>query len=111
MIVSLAAIQQQAFGKILKEELFANPSLSSAKISPDGDSVAYVGADEKGISNLFITTKNGPDKSHEQLIFFTTPEIIQFFWSGDSKKISTIRQIFELYKNLLCLHQSIDGIF
>ena len=91
VIMSFGVIQQQVFGGVLKEELFANPSLISVKISPDGSTIAYVGADEKGISNVFISTKDGSSASREQISFFTTPEIIQFFWSGDSKRILLLK--------------------
>lgn len=87
----LGTIQQQVFGEVLKEKLFANPSLISAKISPDGSTIAYIGADEKGISNVFISTKNGSTASREQISSFTTPEIIQFFWSGDSKRVLLLK--------------------
>ncbi|HSX04544.1 MAG TPA: prolyl oligopeptidase family serine peptidase [Rhabdochlamydiaceae bacterium] len=91
VMMFFATIEQQVFGDVSKEELFANPSLISAKISPDGNQIAYVGADEKGISNLFVSTKEGSTASRKQLSFFTTPEIIQFFWSGDSKRVLLLK--------------------
>lgn len=91
VIISLGAVQQHVFGEILKEELFANPSVISAKISPDGSSIAYVGADVRGISNVFISTTDDTFASREQISFFTTPEIIQFFWSGDSKRVLLLK--------------------
>lgn len=94
VLISLGScgIAQQVFGAVLKEELFANPALISAKISPDGSTIAFVGADEKGISNLFISTKDDCATSRKQLSFFTTPEIIQFFWSGDSKRVLLLKE-------------------
>lgn len=89
--MSLGTIQQQVMGEVLKEELFAKPLLISAKISPDGSTIAYVGADEKGISNLFISSRDGSPASREQISFYTTPEIIQFFWSGDSKRVLLLK--------------------
>lgn len=83
-------VQQQVFGEVSKEELFAKPSLISAKISPDGTTIAYVGADEKGMSNVFVSTKNGL-ANREQISFFDTPDIIQFFWSGDSKRVLLLK--------------------
>lgn len=90
-MMSLGTIQQQVFGEILKEELFANPFLISAKISPDGNTIAYVGADENGISNVFISSKDSSSANRTQISFFTTPEIIQFFWSGDSKRVLLLK--------------------
>ncbi|HEX2580220.1 MAG TPA: prolyl oligopeptidase family serine peptidase [Rhabdochlamydiaceae bacterium] len=88
VIMSISALQQ-IYGEVSKEKLFANPSLISAKISPDGSTIAYVGADEKNISNVFIL--DGPAASRTQLTFFTTPEIIQFFWSSDSKRVLLLK--------------------
>lgn len=92
VIMSLVTIQQQVFGDVLKEELFANPFLISAKISPDGNTIAYVGADENGISNVFISSQDASSANRTQISFFTTPEIIQFFWSGDSKRVLLLKE-------------------
>ncbi len=89
--MSLGTLQQQVFGEVLKEELFANPLLISAKISPNGNAIAYVGADANGVSNVFISPKDGSSTNRTQISFFTTPEIIQFFWSGDSKRILLLK--------------------
>jgi Tol biopolymer transport system component len=74
IIMSFTVAQQHVSGKVLKEELFANPLLISAKISPDGNTIAYVGADEKGISNVFISSRDDSTASREQISFFTTSE-------------------------------------
>jgi dipeptidyl aminopeptidase/acylaminoacyl peptidase len=94
------------FADTSKEVLFGNPSFISAKVSPDGNTIAYVGADEAGISNVFIyptptktdssVTSGISRKDHalskgEQISFFQSPEIIQFFWSGDSKKVLLLK--------------------
>lgn len=91
VIMSFGMLQQQIFGEVLKEELFSNPSLISAKISPDGRTIAYVGADAMGISNVFISPKESSSDSREQITFFNTPEIIQFFWSGDSNRVLLLK--------------------
>jgi dipeptidyl aminopeptidase/acylaminoacyl peptidase len=92
IIMSFTVAQQHVSGKVLKEELFANPLLISAKISPDGNTIAYVGADEKGISNVFISSRDDSTASREQISFFTTPEIIQFFWSSDSRRVLLLKE-------------------
>jgi dipeptidyl aminopeptidase/acylaminoacyl peptidase len=69
--------------ELSKEALFCTPSLISAKISPDGNTIAYVGADEAGIANVFISRKG----EVTQITFFKTPEIIQFFWASNSNKV------------------------
>ena len=83
----LAGVHEQVSSEILKEQLFASPLLISAKISPDGSTIAYVGADEAGISNVFI----GSMADRVQITFFKTPEIIQFFWSGDSQRVLLLK--------------------
>lgn len=90
VIMSFGTLQQ-VLGDVLKEELFANPLLISAKISPDGNTIAYVGADENGISNVFICPRDGSYTNRTQISFFTTPEIIQFFWSGNSKRVLLLK--------------------
>src|SRR5271154_63148 len=90
-MLSFTTVQEPVFGKVLKEELFANPLLISAKISPDGNTIAYVGADERGISNVFISSRDDSTASREQISFFTTPEIIQFFWSSDSQRVLLLK--------------------
>lgn len=102
LIASFITIQRPAFSKWVKEELFAPSSLISAKISPDGNSIAYIGADEGGICNLFIGSKEKLLTSHEQISFFNTPDIIQFFWSGDSKRVLLLKD--EDGKGKLHLH-------
>ncbi len=83
-VFSLGLLQGSAFGDLSKEKLFSNPALISAKVSPDGRTIAYVGADDSGISNLFIG-------EGESLTSFTTPEITQFFWSSDSEQVLLLR--------------------
>lgn len=91
VVMSFFMMQNQAFGELSKEKLFAHPTLISAKVSPDGNTICLVGADEKGISNVFISKIDAPLEKREQITFFTTPEIIQFFWSGDSKKVLLLK--------------------
>jgi dipeptidyl aminopeptidase/acylaminoacyl peptidase len=91
VLMSFATIQKNLADENLKEELFATPALISAKISPDGKTIAYVGADSSGISNLFITSSDEAFSNKVQTTFFTSPEIIQFFWSGDSRRVLLLR--------------------
>ena len=79
-----------ACAEITKEKLCRTSDFISAKISPDGMLIAKVGADESGIANVTIMPVKG-DSSFEQITFFKTPEIIQIFWSGDSKKILLLK--------------------
>jgi dipeptidyl aminopeptidase/acylaminoacyl peptidase len=74
----------------LREHLFSNPSLMSAKISPDKSTLAIVGADSADVPNVYLAPKDDLDKK-TQVTFFSEPEIIQFFWSGDSKRILLLK--------------------
>lgn len=78
------------YAEVTKEMLSRTPDFISAKISPNGKLIAKVGADELGIANVAIMPVKG-DSSLKQLTFFKTPEIIQFFWSGDSKKVLLLK--------------------
>jgi len=90
---------------VLKEDLFEPPFLISAKISPDGKWIAYVGSENGGVPNIFVGVKEGSRVSGEQVSFFMTPGIIQFFWSSDSKRVLVTKD--EQGKGKLNLH-SID---
>lgn len=68
---------------ITKENLFRTPDFISAKISPDGKLIAVIGADESGIANLSV--------GNQKISNFKTPEIIQFFWAADSKKVLLLK--------------------
>lgn len=70
-----------------KEDLFGTPPCISAKVSPDSKVVAYVGADEKGVANVFVIE----DEETRQISFFETPDIIQFYWSPDSSKVLLLK--------------------
>ncbi|MBS0630183.1 MAG: S9 family peptidase [Verrucomicrobia bacterium] len=78
------------YAEINKEMLFRTPDFISAKISPNGKLIAKVGADELGVANVAIMPVMG-DSSSKQLTFFKTPEIVQFFWSADSKKVLLLK--------------------
>jgi len=82
----------QALAEITKEELFQTPFLISAKISPDGQTIAQVGADKKGIPNVFLTSKGKEASERMQLSFFKSPEIIQFFWAAHSDKVLVLKE-------------------
>src|ERR1700733_7104627 len=91
VMMSLLIPRGQLHSEVLKEDLFRTPAFVSAKVSPDGNTIAYVGADEAGILNAFTTSRNNPLSQCEQISFFKTPEIIQFFWSANSDKILLLK--------------------
>jgi len=76
-------------GEFSKDLLFCTPTCVSAKISPNSKTIAYVGADESGIPNVFIRAPEEIETT--QISFFTTPEIIQFFWAPDSSKVLLLK--------------------
>lgn len=85
LAVGMSFLGECVFADVSKEELFRASSFISAKISPDGNVIAYVGADEKGIPNVFVKERKGSD--WKQATFLKSPEIIQFFWSARSDKV------------------------
>jgi len=89
--MSLLATPERVFAKSLKEELFRTPSFISAKISPDGNTIAYVGADKTGVPNVYLVPRRDPFSERNQITFFQNPAIIQFFWSSDSKKMLLLK--------------------
>lgn len=91
VMMSLLTPREHLFSEISKENLFRTSSFISAKISPDGNTIAYVGGDEAGILNVFTTSRDNPLSQRNQISFFKTPEIIQFFWSAHSDKILLLK--------------------
>ena len=89
--MSFAMMHDSVFAEISKEELFRTPDLISAKISPDGNTIAYIGADASGFSNVFIRQRVDKFSTSSQISFFANAEIIQFFWSGDSDKVLLLK--------------------
>ena len=83
--------QGHLFAELSKEALFATPSFISAKVSPDGNRIAYVGADESGIPNVLVGKRGKALSEYEQISFFDTPDIIRFFWSAKSDKVLVLR--------------------
>lgn len=71
-----------------KESLFSTPECISMKVSPDGAWTALIGSDQRGIPNVFIIDREG---KRTQCSFFDTPEIIQFYWSPDSRQVLLIK--------------------
>ncbi|MDX8431118.1 MAG: DUF2920 family protein [Candidatus Algichlamydia australiensis] len=90
------------FTDIAKEELCRTPDFISAKISPDGKLIAKIGADEFGIPNVTVSPIDEAGAASPCLSSFKTPEIIQFFWSADSKKVLLLKD--EEGKGQLHLH-------
>ncbi|MCH9633474.1 MAG: Dipeptidyl aminopeptidase BIII [Chlamydiae bacterium] len=82
---------KNAYADITKEKLCRAPEFISAKISPDGKLLAKVGANEAGIANVVVLPVTGDSTSFTRLSSFTTPEIVQFFWSADSKKVLLLK--------------------
>jgi hypothetical protein len=76
--------------EVSKENLFCTSSFISAKVSPNGNVIACVGADAAGVSNVFITSQG--DAERTQITFFKSPEIIQFFWSANSDKVLLLKE-------------------
>ncbi len=89
-MMALLGLSQLA-AEISKEQLFCTPKLISAKVSPDGQKIALVGADEAGIPNVYLIPVDGQFSERVQISFFKSPDIIQFFWSPDSSKVLLLK--------------------
>lgn len=89
MVMSLLIVQESGFAEVTKEDLFRTSSFISAKINPDGKSIAYVGADDKGVPNLFIALSDAAER--QQMTFFESPNIIQFYWSAKGDKVLLLK--------------------
>lgn len=72
---------------ISREDLFRKPSCMAIKISPDARQLAYVGASEDGTMNIYLSNNDLSLEGANQATQFTEPEIKNFYWSPDSKKI------------------------
>lgn len=73
--------------ELTKEDLCQTPTLVSAKVSPDGKKIACVGADEKGIANLFIYDSLDNLEQKKWLSHFKESNIIQFYWGPNSDEV------------------------
>lgn len=80
-----------ALAGVTKEKLCLTPDFISAKISPDGNLIAKVGADASGIANVTIFSTDGDLTNFQKISFFKTPDIIQFFWSADSQHVLVLK--------------------
>ncbi len=75
---------------IPREQLFQLPSCIAIKISPDGQRLAYVGADEEGIMNLFVSP-NLSLEGAQNLTHFKDPKIRVFHWTPKGDKILLLK--------------------
>ncbi len=89
VVMSFLTMQKSLLADVSKESLFRTSSFISARISPDGNTIAYVGADQEGIPNVFVMPRDL--LSRTQITFFESPDIIQFFWSANSDKILLLK--------------------
>lgn len=89
LFLVMTMVAEACFAGIAKEELCCTSSFLSAKISPNGEWIAQVGADPKGISNVSVYSVK--EMAPFWLSSYQTPEIIQFFWSADSKIVLTLK--------------------
>ena len=88
--MKLSVYEPNEMKQLSKESLFRIPDIVSAKVSPNGQYIAFVGGDGASASNVTIS----PVKSQFlpfQLTSFDAPEIVQFFWSGDSRNILVLK--------------------
>ncbi len=92
VMMSFLMASENVFAEISKENLFRTSCFISAKVSPDGKTIAYVGADEGGIPNVFVMSRDDVQSQRDQMTFFKSPDVIQFFWSANSDKIVLLKE-------------------
>src|SRR5438094_1426016 len=74
---------------IPRELLFGNPEKSSPQLSPDGQQLAYLAPDERGVMNVWVRSLAGGD---DQLVTADKKRGIRMFlWQGDSRHILYIQ--------------------
>ncbi len=92
VVMSFLMTSESVFAEISKENLFRTSSFISAKVSPDGNTIAYVGADGAGIPNVFVMSRDLSLSKRHQVTFFKSPDVIQFYWSANSDKIVLLKE-------------------
>ncbi len=68
-----------------REVLFANPNVSSVRISPNGKCIAYL-ANTNGVMNLFVSAAENLEHV-KHLTHITTKNISSFYWCYDNEHI------------------------
>lgn len=96
------AIAQRKIHGMTKEELCLKPALFSVKISPDEKWVAQAGPLKENMGNIYLSKIDELDQGPLLLTDYTTPGMIQYFWSNDSQQILVLKD--ELGRGLLQLH-------
>ena len=91
LAITMTATIKSLYAEVTKETLCTTSQFISAKVSPNGKLIAKVGADESGIANVAVFPIDASSLSPKPLTFFQSPEIIQFFWSADSKKVILLK--------------------
>ncbi len=66
------------------ETFFAEFSHFAERISPDGQSVAYLGPDSNGVNRLWSVTSNHPERAM-MISPALDPPVVVFFWMGDGR--------------------------
>jgi len=75
---------------IPRDKLFRLPFCMAIKISPNGQRLAYVGANKEGITNLFVSPNLSLDDAQD-LTHFKEPRIKVFHWSPKSDKLLLLK--------------------
>ena len=73
---------------IPREVLFGNPERMSVRLSPDGDSIAYI-APLDGVLNVWVRSREGGDD--RPVTRDTHRGIRHYFWAYDGEHICTVQ--------------------
>src|SRR4051794_7060347 len=69
---------------IPRELLFGNPTRFSPHLTPDGKSLSWVAADDKGVLNVWVSA---PDGSGAKLVTHERRPVWEFRWNGDGTRV------------------------
>lgn len=71
--------------------LFATPARGSPQLSPDGAWLGYLGADSKGVAQLFVRPTAGTDAQARQVTQEPSRSVRRWWWAEDSKTLLVAR--------------------
>ena len=96
---------------IPRELLFGNPEKTSPRLSPDGQQLAYLAPDERGVLNVWVRSLGQPD---DRVVTADKKRgIHMFLWQGDSRHLLYLQdqegdENFHLYQTDLATKNTRD---
>lgn len=75
---------------IPREQLFQNSISLTMKISPNGERIAFIKAENDGTANLYVSQDHSLDNA-EMVTDFKEPSIMGFYWLANSKSLILLK--------------------